>query len=210
MLSHARSVLLWWRFVRPASSIVRTRRARAVEERLRLEPGDVLACALVDAHAEPHVPGRVAEQIEGVGIVPPPGIAVGRREEHQDLLALGDDVVADPDVDGGGAEEGLHRRLPAHRLVEGHPRQRGVLAQSLPLVGIGRERVEDGGQPVHRCVDARGEQGPDDERGLLKGKAMSSVDLPSRFAFLPSWRKPVSVIVRGGIVVFAIWTLPNW
>jgi hypothetical protein len=44
----------------------------------------------------------------------------------------------------------------------------------------------------------------------MKGTAMSSIDIPSRFAFLPSWRKPVSVIVMVGVVAFAIWTLPNW
>jgi hypothetical protein len=56
----------------------------------------------------------------------------------------------------------------------------------------------------------RGKYEDTEQSVSMKGKAMSSIDLPSRFAFLPSRRKPVAVIVMVGIVAFAIWTLPNW
>jgi hypothetical protein len=79
------------------------------EQRLGLEPGDVLADALVQPHPEPDVPGGVAGEVERVGVVPASRVAVGGPEEHEDLLALRDDVVPHADVDGGRAEEGLHR-----------------------------------------------------------------------------------------------------
>ncbi len=39
---------------------------------------------------------------------------------------------------------------------------------------------------------------------------MAGIDLPSRFAFLPSWRKPALIIAVVGILTFVLWTLPNW
>ena len=93
-----------------------------------VKAGDVLADALMDAHAETDVPGRVATEVERVriGVLwcgPVAGVTVGRAEEHEDLVALGDDVVADADVGGGGAEERLDRGLPSDGLVEGHTSQ---------------------------------------------------------------------------------------
>jgi hypothetical protein len=79
------------------------------EQRFGLEPGDVLADALVEPHPEPDVAGGVAGEVERVGVGPTPRVAVGRAEEHEDLLALRDDVLPHSDVDGGRAEEGLHR-----------------------------------------------------------------------------------------------------
>jgi hypothetical protein len=52
MPSQARRALLWCS-IGPANSMLRTRRARAVSG-LGLEAGDVLADALVQAHARPH------------------------------------------------------------------------------------------------------------------------------------------------------------
>jgi hypothetical protein len=41
------------------------------------------------AEPERDVPGRVAVEFEGVGVVPPPWIVIGRPEEHEDLVSLG-------------------------------------------------------------------------------------------------------------------------
>lgn len=75
----------------------------------RLRAGDVLTDALVEPHAEADVTGRVAIEIEDVGIGPATGIVVRRAEEHQDFVARRNDDI----VDRGGvlrrAEEGLHR-----------------------------------------------------------------------------------------------------
>ena len=79
------------------------------EQRLCFEASDVLSDALVDAHAESHVARWVAPQIELVGLSPATRVAVGRAEEHQDLFAVGHRDIADGDVTGGSAEEGLHR-----------------------------------------------------------------------------------------------------
>ena len=87
MLSQARSVLLWCRLVGPASSMRRTRRARAVSSASASSRATCWPDALVDAHAEAHVARGVAGQVEGVGVVPPARVAVGRGEEHQDLLS---------------------------------------------------------------------------------------------------------------------------
>ncbi len=59
--------------------------------------------------------------------------------EHQNFLTLRDGDVADADLDGRGAEERLHRRFPAHCLVECDSHQAGALAQ--PLFRVGGERV---------------------------------------------------------------------
>ncbi len=48
------------------------------EQCLGLQAGDVLTHALVNAHAEGDIAGGVTVEVEGVGIVPPAGVAVGR------------------------------------------------------------------------------------------------------------------------------------
>lgn len=105
------------------------------------QAGDVLADALVDAHAEADVSRGITEEIEGVRVVPGVRVAVGGAEEHQYLLALGDDGSADFHIGRRGAEERLHRGLPADGLVEGNASQAGLLPQSLPLVGVSGEGV---------------------------------------------------------------------
>ncbi|GAA4931247.1 hypothetical protein GCM10023334_038380 [Nonomuraea thailandensis] len=78
--------------------------------------------------------------------MPAARVVVGRAEEHGDLPASGDGGAADGDVAVGGAEEGLHRGLPAHRLVEVDPDQAGPLAQAPPLGRVGGEGVQGGGR----------------------------------------------------------------
>ena len=60
MDSQARRVLLWCRAVGPGELDRLDPAGQRGEQRLGLEAGDVLPDALVDAHAEPDVPGRVA------------------------------------------------------------------------------------------------------------------------------------------------------
>ena len=110
-----------------------------------------------------------AEGYKGVRAVPAARVGIGGGQEHQDLLALGDDRAADLDVAVGGAEERLHRRLQPDRLVEGGPGQVRLLAQPRPLRRVPGEVEQQPAERVYGGVDPGGQQRADDERGLLLG-----------------------------------------
>ena len=73
----------------PVSSIEREARQQLLEEHRHLEPGEVRAEAEVRAAAaERRVHVALAREVEPVRIGERLGIAVGRREPHDDALAL--------------------------------------------------------------------------------------------------------------------------
>src|SRR4051812_15091290 len=123
--------------------------AQGVQHQFSLQPRDHLAEALVDAEAEADMAARHALDAKIVGIVPLARIAIGGGEKEQDLGALGDGGSGDVDVAGGGAEEGLDRRIPTQALVEGALHQIGAGAELGPFVGEGREGQHHMADAVH-------------------------------------------------------------
>src|ERR1019366_10321031 len=57
------------------------------EQALRFERGEHLTRAGMDADAEADVPARVAADVEPVGILEPPRVAVGGAEQREHLAA---------------------------------------------------------------------------------------------------------------------------
>lgn len=82
-----------------------------------LHTGNGLPYAAMNAHAEANVTIGIATNIKAVGVFPAPGVAVGRAEKQQHLLALGYARTGNLDIAGCSAEESLHWRLPAYRFV---------------------------------------------------------------------------------------------
>src|SRR6202012_220740 len=148
-----------WQGVEPAQGIVQPPRRLAsqfdrrhafgerAKNRLALQPRHRLSDAAVNAGAERHMSGRAAADIEAIGLVPAPRIAVGGSEEQQHLFAPAEPHAADVDRFGGGAEERLHRRLEAQYLLKGTADQVRVLAQDGPLLGIASKAIQRVAEP---------------------------------------------------------------
>ena len=124
------------------------------DEGAGLESGDVLTDALVDPHSEADVAGRVAGQIEGVGLGPAARIAVRRPQKHQDLLAVRHGHS--PTQARVAVRKNVWTVSPAEGLIECDTGQRGVGAKSVPLIRIcgkgvqKRRNSEDGGIDTRR------------------------------------------------------------
>src|SRR5215217_6434661 len=111
------------------------------EQHLALCAGHDLSQASVDPHPERKVPGRLARDVEPVGILPTSRIAVGRPEEDHHPVVLCYLDTREFGIVGRGAEELLHRALEAYRLLEYRPGQRRIGAQPFPLVRIGGQQA---------------------------------------------------------------------
>src|SRR6478735_9050735 len=68
------------------------------QDRFRLQSRDMLTHALVDAHAEADVSGRVAGEVEPVRVDPAARVSVGGGQDQEDLVAVWDDHAVDVDV----------------------------------------------------------------------------------------------------------------
>ena len=145
--------------------------AQRAEHRVAFHSSDHHADAGVDADAVSQVPGHLAPDVEAIGIGPPPGITIGARVEEQHLLARRDLDVADPRRPGRHPEEADHGGLASNRLLEGVPRQRRIVTQQLPLIGVGGQVSEREGNAAHSRVDAGREEGPDQHRTIVGGQA---------------------------------------
>ncbi len=84
-----------------------------------LQPGQVGAQATVHALAEGEVGDVVAPDVERIGVVVAPGVAVGGSEQHQDGATGGDRSVVTVVVAQREAPDMGSRRLEAQRLVDG-------------------------------------------------------------------------------------------
>src|SRR6185437_1757616 len=136
---------------------------------LALEAGDQLADAHVNAGAVADVAAGPPRDVVAVWVFPAARIAVGRAEEHQNLLALADAMAADLDLPRRGAEERLHRALEPHGFLERVARQREVLAQPRQLVGIARQAIDGGADAVDRGIEAGRQQRTYQKRRLGLG-----------------------------------------
>src|SRR5664279_6071488 len=78
---------------------------------LAFEARDQLAAAHMDPGAVTDMTAGPPGHVVTVGIIPTPGVAVGRAEEHQDLFALANTKPRDIDVACRCSEESLYRAL---------------------------------------------------------------------------------------------------
>jgi hypothetical protein len=89
-----------------------------LEEDRHLHPRQMHAQALVRAVAEGDVPVRLAVGAERERVVEGVLVAVAGRKAERHLLALGDGLAAHLGVTGRDADELIHRRRPADRLLD--------------------------------------------------------------------------------------------
>jgi hypothetical protein len=89
----------------------------------------------VDSGAEGEVVVAGAVDVEPVRVGEVVRVAVGGRDEGEEVLAAGDAVAADVDLGQGDAPGELERGGVAEGLVDGLARPGGVGAQGGPLVG---------------------------------------------------------------------------
>ena len=96
------------------------------------------------APPERQMVGRVAGDVEAVGVGIVVGVAVAGGEPDDHLVAGGDVDVAHADVAGGGPAEEPHGRGEPEQLLGGRRDQLAVGAQALVLLGMlgERERAE--------------------------------------------------------------------
>src|SRR5271167_3474413 len=104
----------------------------------------------MDAAAKPDMADGAAADVVVVGALPVPRVAVGRTQEHQHLLTLIDRNTAELDGARRRPEEGLHRALIAHRLLERGAGQRGIGAQPGEFFGESREAIDGGANAADR------------------------------------------------------------
>src|SRR5437667_9704866 len=107
---------------------------------------------------ETGMPEDAAGDVVVVRASPVTRVAIGGAEEPQDLLALIDRGAADVDRARRRAEEGLHRALIAHRLLEGGAGQRWIGLQPGELLGEPGEAIERGADAADRRIDPGGQQ----------------------------------------------------
>ena len=100
-------------------------REKAWNRRAPLRPGEPRAEAEVDAVAERQVRVRLAIEPQLVGLVEHLGIAVGRADAHDDLVAGSNRLPAELEVLVGHAGRELHRALEAQQLLDGRADQPG-------------------------------------------------------------------------------------
>src|SRR6516162_94378 len=109
------------------------------------------------AATETDLTDGAAGDVAIVRTFPVPRVTVGGTEEHQHLLPFADRNTAKLDRTGGGTEEGLHRGLVAHRLLECGAGKRRIAAQPGELLREPPETIDRGANAADRRVDARGQ-----------------------------------------------------
>ena len=95
----------------------------------------------MDAAAEADVSGIAAADVEPVGVVESPRVALGRTEQHRHLLA--DLHLLARDDDAGFEDppfEQLQGRIPAQHLLDCRPRLDLAPHESPPLVRMLQQR----------------------------------------------------------------------
>src|SRR5262245_18960285 len=92
--------------------------AQLREQRAQLEPRQVRAEADVLAAAEADVIVRIPVDAEDEGVLEHLLVAVARGVEQAHGLPFPHDLVADVKLPRGGARELVHRRHPAHGLLD--------------------------------------------------------------------------------------------
>ncbi len=119
--------------------------------RARFDPG-----AAMDARAEGHVAVVRPVELHHVGLLERLGVAVGRREVHQDLVPRlhGAPVVVDVLGDLAGHR---HRGVGPEELLDGGRHQLGLGRQALAVLGVRRQVPQRGADGAPRRVDAGNE-----------------------------------------------------
>src|SRR6516165_1199722 len=122
------------------------------------------------AATETDLTDGAAGDVAIVRTFPVPRVTVGGTEEHQHLLPFADRNTAELDRTGGGTEEGLHRGLVAHRLLECGPRQRWLGTQQGELLRETGKAIDRGANTADCGVDTSRQQRPCHDRRFLLGQ----------------------------------------
>src|SRR5581483_7357137 len=143
-----------------------------LEQHAQLEAGQAGAQAEVGAEPERHVLVRRAADVERRRVGEHGLVAVGRRVEEQQLLALRDHLTAQLGVGHGGAGHVLDGADPPQHLLDGGAEQAAVGDQRLPPIAFAQQLIRAAGDHVARRLVAPDE---DEERlhhDLLVAKAV--------------------------------------
>ena len=141
---------------------------------------DLLACEVGaqaevgPGGAESQVRVRRPADVEAVGVVEHPLVAVGRAVEQQHLVPLVQLLPDEDGVRGDGPPHPVHRARPADDLVHpggGHAGRVGL--PDGPLVGVLAQRQEPVGERVPGGLVARRQQEDEERRQLGLGEGLA-------------------------------------
>ncbi len=153
-----------WGSVSPGSRASPGRRSSTrVQERPRLEPGEMHAQAHVRTVREGDVGDRGPEDVERLGIVPAGLVVVGRADVRGDALSRADGDARQLHLAGGGAVDRQQRRLAPQPLLDRLGEQGAVGGHGGQLIGMGEQEIE---QVARRTV---GRLGPGREKESQEG-----------------------------------------
>src|SRR5262245_63241426 len=141
-----------------------------------LEPGQVRPEAHVLAHAEAEVPVRIAVDAELERRVEDLLVAVRRRVEERERLALADALAAELVVLGGGAREVDDRGHPANDLLDGRGEEVRAALQAAQLARVLDEGEHPAGGGVARGLVAgdHDDEAPGQHVHLRQGLAVDA------------------------------------
>ena len=109
----------------------------ARERDAHLHAGQRGAQAVVHAVAERQVTRRAAADVEYLRGVDEAGVAVARRQRHENESPAGIGHAGDLHLGGGDPRDGaVHDRQPAQQLLDGGPYRVGIVADRGELVGM--------------------------------------------------------------------------
>src|SRR5581483_7361897 len=128
-----------------------------LEQHAQLEAGQAGAQAEVGTEAERHVLVRRAADVERRSVGEHVLVAVGRRVEEEQLLALRDHLTAELGVGHGGAGHVLDGADPPQHLLDGGVEQAAVGDQRLPPLALAQQLVRTARDHVARGLVAADE-----------------------------------------------------
>ena len=105
---------------------------------------------------------------------------------------------ADLDLARRGAEEGLHRALEPHGLLERVARQRRIAAQPRQLIGIARQAIDGGADAVDGGVEPGRQQRAHQQRRFRRGD-VACIDVRMDAGAEPARREIVALALFGDI-----------
>lgn len=109
---------------------------QGVEDDLSFEPRQRRAEAVVHAVAEGDVVRVASGEVERVGVIHKPRVAVRRGESAHHALTLGELDPVDLEVAAGAADRHLDRAVEAEQFVGAGHRQGWVSSQRRELIGV--------------------------------------------------------------------------
>ncbi len=131
-------------------------REKGVENQLQLEACQHLSETSMDSVPKCDVRAGLATDVELLRAVPAAGVAIRRRQKQQDFAALRHDHAVDFDISRRGPEKRLYGRVPAKRLLDCLPGERGLLTQAPPLIRKIAKRIQHVAEGAYGGIDTGG------------------------------------------------------